>query len=242
MTQSANRYTSDVSATRTGITDSNKRVIKHPDYKSNKRSANRDPKNIANEPSNRRSSDIFNGKLMKLTYIDGLTSSINMLKKRYESAHKHKTQRASLLPEMSNKNIKSYFGDGSHSKSRKMLIKKRGSIKKINDYKILTKVNSQTEYGINTKNEANQMSLTQLQKGKLLDRNISYNVKSSSNLRKIDDKLIQYSESYYKNKTKRSISQSSHSKGREKKYGSHNKTQVNTGIGNLSVHSKQSKV
>jgi hypothetical protein len=40
MTQSANRYTTDVSATRTGITDSNKRINKNLEYKSNKRSAN----------------------------------------------------------------------------------------------------------------------------------------------------------------------------------------------------------
>jgi hypothetical protein len=165
-----------------------------------------------------------------------------MLKKRYESAHKHRTHRGSLLPEMFGKNIKSYLAEGSQSKSRKNLSRKRGSIKRNNELKILTKNNSQAEYGFNMKNEAGQMSLNQLQRGKLLDKNISINVKSSSNLRRIDDKLIKYSETYYKNKTKRSISQSSRSKERESGYCSQNKTQVAAGIVNLSVYSRHSKV
>lgn len=80
--------------------------------------------------------------------IDGISCSIKMLKKRYESAHKHRGCTSSLLPEMSQKHIKSYAKEGSNSKSRKSISKKRPSIKRDSESKFANRTNSQIEYGL----------------------------------------------------------------------------------------------
>lgn len=106
---------------------------------------------------------------------------------------------------MSHKNIKIFQNihqnEGSHSKSRRNHNKKRGSIKTNIYHKSLTKVNSQAEYGLKiTKNICKGISVSNLQRSRLLGKNI--NVKSSSNLNNINDKLMKYSGSCYKNKQK----------------------------------------
>lgn len=175
--------------------------------------------------------------------IDGISCSIKMLKKRYESAHKHRGTNSSLLPEMSQKHVKSYAKENSNSKSRKSISKKRPSIKRDSERKFINRNSSQIEYGLKYCNNTSEMhSLSRLQSEHFDQRNKSYIIKSSSNLLKVNEKLIQQSESQCKNKSKLSESHSSNSKGRRSRFRSHNKTQVTSGIINLSVHSKKSKV
>jgi len=190
----------------------------------------------------RKSSNIFIGNSSFCQVVEGISSSIKTLKKRYASAHKHRTTNCQLLPEMSQKNLKQFINDCSGSQSRKTFSKKRGSLKKIPTKSDLHKMSSQCEYGLEFKaDEAGSWPRTKVK------QNTDYKQKtqlivSNSNFSKTEEKSIKHSNSYYKNKSKRSASQSSNSKSIKSKYSDRNHTQITSGIANFSSKSKDRKV
>lgn len=119
---------------------------------------------------------------MVVIYLDGI-STVKSLKKRYESAHKHKANRTSLLPQGSGKMLKTHGNENSQSKSRKSLSKKHGSVKsKTSTKKSGRGYNSKTEYLLKASEELHshlQLELTQSKDVEVKDQPEASSIKNA---------------------------------------------------------------